>query len=48
MSEETIYDRVAKLEDEVAILREEMDIVKDMLKNKFAKLEIQKALNAAS
>ena len=42
MSEEaeTIYERVAKLEDEVALLREEVNIVKKALRNKIARHEI--------
>jgi len=31
---ETIYDRVAKLEDEVAALRNEVDVLKRALRNK--------------
>ena len=34
---ETIYERVAKLEDEVASLRNELDILKNALKNKLAR-----------
>jgi len=37
---ETIYDRVAKLEDEIAALRNEVDIVKKALRNKIARHEI--------
>ncbi|HXV51414.1 MAG TPA: hypothetical protein VD689_04735 [Nitrosopumilaceae archaeon] len=37
---ETIYDRVAKLEDEVAALRNEVDILKRALRNKVARHEI--------
>ena len=37
---ETIYERVAKLEDEVATLRNEVDILKTALKNKIARHEI--------
>jgi len=37
---ETIYERVAKLEDEVALLREEVDILKRALRNKIARHEI--------
>lgn len=37
---ETIYERVAKLEDEVAALRNEVDILKRALRNKLARHEI--------
>ena len=37
---ETIYERVAKLEDEIAQLRSEVDIIKKALRNKIAKHEI--------
>ena len=37
---ETIYDRVAKLEDEVAELRTEVDVLKRALRNKIARHEI--------
>jgi len=37
---ETIYERVAKLEDEIALLRSELDIVKKALRNKIARYEI--------
>ena len=37
---ETIYERVAKLEDEFAILRSEVDILKRALRNKIARHEI--------
>jgi len=30
---ETIYERVAKLEDEIALLRSEVDILKQALRN---------------
>jgi len=38
---ETIYERVAKLEDEVASLRNELDILKSALKNKLARQQIK-------
>ena len=42
MSEtETIYERVAKLEDEIALLRSEVDILKRALRNKIARHEIK-------
>ena len=37
---ETVYERVAKLEDEIALLRSELDIVKGALRNKIARHEI--------
>ena len=37
---ETIYERVAKLEDETALLRGEVDILKQALRNKIARHEI--------
>ena len=36
----TIYERVAKLEDETALLRSEIDILKKALRNKIARHEI--------
>ena len=38
---ETIYERVAKLEVEVASLRNELDILKNALKNKLARQQIK-------
>ena len=37
---ETIYERVAKLEDEIALLRSEVDILKGALRDKIARHEI--------
>ena len=37
---ETIYERVAKLEDEIALLRSELDIIKRAFRNKIARHEI--------
>ena len=37
---ETIYERVSKLEGEVAVLRREVDLLKTTLKNKIARHEI--------
>jgi len=37
---ETIYERVAKIEDEIASLRNEVDILKKALRNKIARHEI--------
>ena len=39
---ETIYERVAKLEDEIAVLRNEIDILKHTLRNKIRRYEIAK------
>ena len=38
---ETIYVRIAKLEDEVASLRNELDILKNALKNQLARQQIK-------
>ena len=38
---ETIYERVARLEDEVADLRTEIDFLKHALRNKLARQEIK-------
>ncbi len=37
---ETIYERVAKLEDEIATLRTEIDVLKGAMRNKIARHEI--------
>ena len=37
---ETIYERVARLEDEMALLRSEVDILKRALRNRIARHEI--------
>ena len=39
--EETIYERVAKLEDEAASLRAELDFLKRALRNELARHEIK-------
>lgn len=39
---ETIYERVAKLEDEIAALRNEVDVVKKALRNKIARHEVKR------
>ena len=38
---ETIYERVAKLEDEVVALRDEIDFLKHALRNELARHEIK-------
>ena len=40
---ETVYDRVAKLEDEVATLRSEIDFLKHALRNELARHEVKMA-----
>ena len=40
---ETIYDRVAKREDEVATLRSEIDFLKHALRNELARHEVKMA-----
>ena len=40
---ETIYDRIAKLEDEVAALRSEVDFLKHALRNELARHEVKMA-----
>ncbi|MDE1727241.1 MAG: hypothetical protein KGH89_08290 [Thaumarchaeota archaeon] len=38
-AEESIYERVARLEDEVATLRHEVDIIKGTMRNKIVRYE---------
>ena len=40
---ETIYDRIANLEDEVAALRSEIDFLKRALRNELARHEVKMA-----
>ena len=40
---ETVYDRIAKLEDEVAALRNEVDFLKHALRNELARHEVDMA-----
>jgi len=40
---ETVYDRIAKLEDEVAALRSEVDFLKRALRNEIARHEVKMA-----
>ena len=37
---ETVYDRIEILEDEIATLRNEIDVIKHALRNKLARHEI--------
>ena len=39
--EGTVYDRIEKLEDEIATLRNEIDVIKNALRNKLARHEIR-------
>ena len=41
---ETVYDRIAKLEDEVASLRNEVDFLKRALRNEIARHEVKMAM----
>ena len=38
---ETVYDRIEKLEDEIATLRNEIDVIKRAVRNKLARHEIK-------
>ena len=37
--EETVYDRMEKLEDEIATLRNEIDVIKSAFRNELARHE---------
>ena len=37
---ETVYDRIEKLEDEIATIRNEIDVIKHALRNKLERHEI--------
>ena len=39
-TQETVYDRIEKLEDEIATLRNEIDVIKSALRNKLARHEV--------
>ena len=39
--EETIYDRVSKLEDEIATLRNEVDVIKNAFRNELSRHEVK-------
>jgi len=41
-TEESIYERVARLEDEVAALKNEIGVIKGAIRNKIARHEIDK------
>jgi cell division protein FtsB len=40
-TQETVYDRIEKLEDEIATLRNELDVIKSALRNKLARHEVK-------
>ena len=40
-AQETVYDRIEKLEDEIATLRNEIDVIKSALRNKLARHEVR-------
>ena len=40
-TQETVYDRIEKLEDEIATLRNEIDVIKSALRNKLARHEVK-------
>ena len=39
--EETVYDRIEKLEDEIATLRNEIDVIKNAFRNELARHEVK-------
>ena len=39
--EGTIYDRIEKLEDEIATLRNEIDVIKNAFRNELARHEVK-------
>jgi len=39
--EGTVYDRIEKLEDEIATLRNEIDVIKNAFRNELARHEVQ-------
>ena len=40
-TQETVYDCIEKLEDEIATLRNEIDVIKSALRNKLARHEVK-------
>ena len=38
---ETVYDRIEKLEDEIATLRNEIDVIKSAFRNDLARHEVK-------
>jgi len=39
--EGTVYDRIEKLEDEIATLRNEIDVIKNAFRNELARHEVK-------
>ena len=39
--QETVYDRIEKLEDEIATLRNEIDVIKSAFRNDLARDEVK-------
>lgn len=42
MSEDTIYERIARLEDEIKSIRRDLDIIMMFHKNKLVKLQVKR------
>ena len=42
---ETVYERIEKLEDEIATLRNELDVIKSAFRNELARHEIKMIKN---
>ena len=40
-AEGTVYDRIEKLEDEIATLRNEIDVIKNAFRNELARHEVK-------
>ena len=40
-AQETVYDRIEKLEDEIATLRNEIDVIKSAFRNDLARHEVK-------
>jgi cell division protein FtsB len=40
-NEGTVYDRIEKLEDEIATLRNEIDVIKNAFRNELARHEVK-------
>ena len=43
--EGTVYDRIEKLEDEIATLRNEIDVIKNAFRNELARHEVKMIKN---